>query len=568
MNLSRWLFRLLLGRRLPRIDGALVVPGLAAEVRIDRDAWGIPHITPPTISTPSSPLASVTDRIARFNSNCCCASAAARLSEMVGAVALPIDRLSRRIGFHRSAQQQWPVLDADIRDMLEAYARGVNAGRVSRSATPRRTSSRSCAAEPSPWTALDSLGALKLISFTLPTNWDVELARLRILTDDGPEALAALDPAYPDWLPATSPPLHAAGPMLDRLAEDVAAFTALVKTGGGSNNWTVAASRTATGRPLVANDPHLDPRLPSHWYLAHVRTPEWQTAGATFLGGPNVLCGHNGFGAWGLTAGLVDNTDLFLEQIGPDGRSVRQGDDYVPCEVRDEVIHVKNGASVTERVLLTPRGPIISPAFDGIARGAVAAGGVARSAADARPARFASGTRFRRGARGAVDLAGYLAEPRLRRRDRADRLAAVRRSAAAAHTVGERCRCRAGPTAPAGRRSACRSSRCRTASIRRRASSPPRTISRSPATKGRFWRSTGSTVIARRRSAERWPSGAIGTWRRRWRLQMDQRSLPWEEMRDIVLSLQDRRRGGDARPGVAARLGRTLDGRFAGRDGV
>src|SRR5205807_5583579 len=148
--------------------------------------------------------------------------------------------------------------------------------------------------------------------------------------------------ACPDWLPATSPPLHALGPMLDRLAEDVAAFTSLMRIGGGSNNWTVAASRTATGRPLVANDPHLDPRLPSHWYLAHICTPEWQTAGATFLGGPNVMAGHNGFGAWGLTAGLVDNTDLFIEQIGPDARSVRQGDGYVACEVRDEIIHVKN----------------------------------------------------------------------------------------------------------------------------------------------------------------------------------------------------------------------------------
>ncbi len=90
-------------------------------------------------------------------------------------------------------------------------------------------------------------------------------------------------------------------------------------------------------------------------------------AGATFLGGPAVQCGHNGFAAWGVTAGLIDNTDLFREQIGPDGRSVRQGDSFVPCPVREEVIAVRGAARVTERVLVTPRGPIVSPALRGCA---------------------------------------------------------------------------------------------------------------------------------------------------------------------------------------------------------
>jgi penicillin G amidase len=365
LNPSRLLLRLLLGRRLPHTSGTLTVAGLVADVRIDRDAWGIPHIEAANDHDAFFAVGFCHGQDRSFQLELLLRAGRGTLSEMVGSATLPIDRLSRRIGFHRSSQEQWPVLNADIRAMLEAYAHGVNAGRSLGS--PRKAHEFALLrAEPTEWTALDSLGVLKLISFTLPSNWDVELARLRILVDDGPEALAALDPAYPDGLPATSPPLHAIGPVVDRLTEDVAAFTTLAKTGSGSNNWTVAASRTATGRPLVANDPHLDPRLPSHWYLAHVRTPEWQIAGATFLGGPHVLAGHNGFGAWGLTAGLVDNTDLFIEEIGPDGRSVRQSAGYTPCEVRDEIIHVKGGESVTERVLITPRGPIVGPAFDGI----------------------------------------------------------------------------------------------------------------------------------------------------------------------------------------------------------
>ena len=110
---------------------------------------------------------------------------------------------------------------------------------------------------------------------------------------------------------------------------------------GGSNNWAVAATRSASGRPLLANDPHLPPALPPFWYLAHVRTPEFAAAGASIVGFPGIAVGHNGFAAWGFTSGHADNTDLFLQEIGADGRSVRQGSAFVPCEIRTEIIRVK-----------------------------------------------------------------------------------------------------------------------------------------------------------------------------------------------------------------------------------
>jgi penicillin amidase len=184
-----------------------------------------------------------------------------------------------------------------------------------------------------------------------------------VLLADGREALAALDPVYPEWQPLTSPPGRLPGPAADRLAEDLAALAAVASVGGGSNNWTVSGSRTASGRPILANDPHLDATLPAHWYLAHVRCPLWEVAGCSFPGGPNFPSGHNAHAAWGVTAGMVDDTDLFQERIGPDGASVREGDRWVPCTVRDEVINVKGAAPVTERVLVTPRGPVISPAL-------------------------------------------------------------------------------------------------------------------------------------------------------------------------------------------------------------
>ena len=101
------------------------------------------------------------------------------------------------------------------------------------------------------------------------------------------------------------------------------------------------------------------PTLPPHWYLAHVRTPTWGLVGASFAGLPAFPVGHNGHVAWGVTLGLADNSDLFLEQIGEDGTSVREGSRFVPCEVIDETINVKNSPPHRERILVTPRGPII-----------------------------------------------------------------------------------------------------------------------------------------------------------------------------------------------------------------
>ncbi len=362
MNLPRLLFRLLLGQRLPTTRGTVTVPGLHGRVRIHRDRKGIPLIEAGDEYDSAFAVGFCQGQDRSFQLELLLRATRGTVSALVGPAALPVDRLARRIGFARSAAAQWPTLDADIRIMLEAYARGVNAGRTIGS--PRRPHELVLLrAQPTPWTALDTLGITKLLSFILCANWDCELVRLKVFSTDGPEALRALDEEYPAWHPVISPVAMAAGAAVDRLAQDLEAFFAVVPPGGGSNNWVVAGSRTVSGRPILANDPHLDASLPPHWYLASVRTPQGAIAGATFVGGPSVLVGHNGTACWGLTAGLVDNTDLFLEQIGSDGASVRQGDGFVTCEVIEEVIPVKGEAPVIERVLQTPRGPILSPAL-------------------------------------------------------------------------------------------------------------------------------------------------------------------------------------------------------------
>lgn len=363
VNWPRLLLRLL-GRRLPRHAGRLRVDGLDAAVTIHRDRWGIPHVEASTAHDAWFALGVCHAQDRGFQLEVLRRVGRGTLAELVGSAGVPVDRLSRRLGFGRMADAQLPLLDPAVRAAVDAYVTGIEAGQ-GHGLRGRPHELALLRARPVAWQASDVLTFAALQSFALSGNWDIELARLKVVITDGPEALAALDPAYPSWHPLTAPVGAEAGAALDRVAGDVAALLAAAPLGGGgSNAWAIGGARTASGKPILANDPHLATRLPAPWYLAHLTTPEWAVAGASFVGGPVFPIGHNGFAAWGITAGLTDATDLFIEQLGPDGRTVREGDEYVACTIIDERIAVAGAEPIDEEVVVTRHGPIISPILD------------------------------------------------------------------------------------------------------------------------------------------------------------------------------------------------------------
>ena len=361
MNLSRLLLRLVLGQRLSVKDDELRVLGSAAPITIRRNKWGIPAIEAENDEDAAYGLGFChgQDRAAQIEAYA--RIGRGRLAEWVGASGLPTDRMSRRIGFRRAAEKQFGVVCPEIQQMTAAFARGVNAGRtLGLSARPHEFAI--LGGEPIDFDGIDVLTILKLQSFQLASNWDVELARLRVLRADGPEALRDLDPIRVEASSEAS-----SHPALDQLAADLASLLQFAPLGGGSNNWVLAGQRTASGKPILASDPHLSPTVPAPWYVAHVRTPRGTVVGAGIPGTPAFAIGHNGTAAWGVTAGLTDNTDLFLETLGPDGVSVRESDGrFQACEVVKEVISTKGSSDVIEEVLVTPRGPIITPLVPGV----------------------------------------------------------------------------------------------------------------------------------------------------------------------------------------------------------
>ncbi len=331
--------RLLMGSRRSVITGEHRIAGPRREITIRRDKHGIPTIEAHQDHDAFFGLGFVQYQDRGFQLETLLRVVRGTLSEMVGKQTLAVDRIVRRIGFFRSAKQQLDVIDTDIRHALEAFTSGINAAQAFASKSPPHEF-QLLKILPTPWEPADVLGLVKLQTFLLPSNWDVELARLNILLSDGPDALRALDPA-------------AIGEVAKRqgspvLFDDLNTFLKLVGRGGGSNNWVISGSRTKTGKPILANDPHLAPSLPAPWYLAHVNTPEWAVAGAALVGAPVFPIAHNGFACWGVTAGLTDNTDLVLESSTGE------------FDVVEELICVSNGPDEVEKVRISPRGPVIT----------------------------------------------------------------------------------------------------------------------------------------------------------------------------------------------------------------
>lgn len=363
-RLARWSLRAALGKRLPKLDGTLEVRGVEDKVTIYRDGHGIPHIR------------GKNDHDVFFGQGFCHGQDRAgqleisvrtvrgTLASVAGADALPVDRLSRRIGFRRAAEAQFACARPAVKLQLEAYVAGLNAGLTSGS-SKKAHELVFLGCEPTKWEPADVQAVSALLCFALAANWDVELLRWEILRRDGAEALKAIDAPYPDDLPVSKPSPASGRTCAELLAADLEALRDVFPIQGASNAWAVSGAKTKTGRPMLAADPHLPPDIPAHWYLSHLATPEWRASGASFVGIPAIGLGHNEHCAWAVTAAHVDNTDLFVEEVGRDGRSVREGDRFVPCEVRPEVIEVKGQEPVIEQVLMTPRGPIVGPAFSG-----------------------------------------------------------------------------------------------------------------------------------------------------------------------------------------------------------
>ena len=413
-------------RTFAALDGEVKVAGLIAPVSVTRDAADVTHIK---AQSPADAWFSIGYVHAQergwqleFNRRVM----HGELSEAFGAATLETDKLLRTLGIMQAAERQWQALPTEGRDAMQAYSNGINAfyAQSSQALSPEFhiLGIKPGGALGKPWTPQDSIGWSLMMALDLSGNWGNEFARLSALKTLSTPQLWQLFTPYPGEAPAskvdfaklyaelgvykmssgaiktgaacahikrvacqshTEKPLQRAESshfLMSGLSKDIADWASSMGTvdGKGSNNWVVAGNRSTSGKPLLANDPHLGLSAPAIWYFAHLEAPESKAEdgritpalnaiGATLPGLPFVVLGRTAKVAWGFTNTGPDVQDLYLEQINPanpnqyripgDGKTT-----WADFKARNEVIKVKGQSDVQLTVRESRHGPVLSDA--------------------------------------------------------------------------------------------------------------------------------------------------------------------------------------------------------------
>ncbi|MCX7960014.1 MAG: penicillin acylase family protein [Burkholderiales bacterium] len=365
-------------RSLPQTRGDIRLAGLGGPVEVLRDRYGIPHIHAQSLTDAVFALGFVhaQDRLWQMEINR--RIAAGRLSEVVGPAGLETDRFLRTLGIRRAAEANLNALDEETRSLLRAYADGVNAFLATDPVLP--VEFWLTGVRPEPWTPADSIAWVKMMAWDLGGNWRSEVLRMRLAKTLPLSRIHQFLPPYPGESPPEIADLKALYGSLERgavqIAEDLVRLVASAPGADGdslgSNNWAVSGERSASGKPLLANDPHLGLTAPPVWYFAHLSAPGVNVIGATLPGVPAVVLGRNDRIAWGFTNTGPDVQDLYLEKLDAAGNYLAP-DGPRPFRVVEETIRVKGAEPERLRVRISRHGPVISdvsrPAAEAAPRG-------------------------------------------------------------------------------------------------------------------------------------------------------------------------------------------------------
>ena len=359
-------------------NGSLQLAGLEHPVTVFRDPWGVPHIYAQSQHDLFFAQGFVTAQDRLFQMELWKRVGQGRLAEIFGPAYLQRDINARRLAYRGPAAEEFASYAADARQILEAFAQGVNA-EIARRTSPGGPGLplefQLAAFAPEPWKPEDCL--MRMAGFPMTRNAVTELLHAKLVTLLGVKkasALLDLDPPVElDSFPGMD--LSGLSPELLRnlqgsdssitLPRDVTLALHLPDEDGSSkwasNNWVVSGKLTATGRPLLSNDPHRTvDKAPSLRYIVHLVAPGWDVIGATEPGTPGVQDGHNSRVAWGWTIFGMDQQDLYLESLDPgDALRYKTGNGFERMQTQDSTFHVKGQSDVTVQLKFTRHGPVL-----------------------------------------------------------------------------------------------------------------------------------------------------------------------------------------------------------------
>ena len=348
---------------LPDTSSPRALPGMHSAAEIIRDSFGIPHVKAASSRDAFFAQGFVTAQDRLWHMDLDKHRAYGRWAEFAGPPGLEQDLMMRRFRLGESAQADYNAIDQSSRIMLDAYSSGVNAFIATTAALPVEYAL--VGAAPEPWQPWDSLAVLKLRHIFMGT-FESKIWRAKLVNHLGPEKAAALLPGYQKGQLLILPPgaeyLGDQSNVLEELSKGADAAYWLEEHDAGSNNWVVSGSRTASGKPLLAGDPHRALDTPNVYYQNHISCPDFDGIGLSFPGVPGFPhFGHNSYVAWCVTHTGADYQDLFVERFKEDSPTKYEFKGrWLDAEVHKETILVRGADPVEINVTVTHHGPVIA----------------------------------------------------------------------------------------------------------------------------------------------------------------------------------------------------------------
>ena len=343
----------------------LALPGLTAAVEVRRDRWGVPHIYARNQHDLFHAQGFVAAQDRLFQMEMWRRAGEGRLAEVLGPSAIPRDRFARLFQYRGSMAKEWAAYGADTKAIVTAFVGGINAY-IAQAGDQLPPEFGMLGFKPEPWSITVPLARSTGLSGV--SNGSSEVLRAQLITALGIEKVEELMPADPARALDPAPGLDLAGINSASLGGFASTFGDVAYNRiEGSNNWVVNGTKSATGRPILANDPHRVITNPAVRYLTHLVAPGWNVIGAGEPSSPGVAIGHNDRIAFGLTVVGMDQQDVYVETLGAcDGAAdgslgcVRTSRGWTRIETRTDTIRIKGEAPRAVVLQFTSHGPIVS----------------------------------------------------------------------------------------------------------------------------------------------------------------------------------------------------------------
>lgn len=352
----------MLSSSLPEYEGTLQSDKIISDIEIYRDSFAIPYIKADNDEDVAFALGYLHAQERLFIMDLIRRAGEGRLAEILGEKALPFDKMFRTVGIKKTILENYNKYDSQVIKILSAYSNGVNQY-IEDNKGKYSIEFDVLGYQPEKWKPLHSLIVIRMMGWELNLSWWVDFTYAELIEKFGKDKLLEILPDITESNLQKIPPSKNLKLLADNFIRTNLAFRNLMGWRGtqvGSNNWVVNANKSLSGKPIIANDPHLAFSAPGKWYAVVINSKHWKAAGVTLPGVPGIVIGKNENISWALTNLMNDDADYYYEKLDSSGQNYFLDGKWQPLDIIKDTIKIKNRKEEVIEIRKTHRGPIIS----------------------------------------------------------------------------------------------------------------------------------------------------------------------------------------------------------------